>query len=99
MPIKLLSPSEANTARPIACPGGGVRKITWEVPAITRADVRALAGPIDSRCLAAISSVLIFSAIDEAGEAQTRGSTAKAPRDLGHFRFLCSLFHLSFISP
>src|SRR5882762_9676947 len=93
MPTRYLRPSEASTARPIACPGGGVRKITWEVPAMTLGETRALAGPRDSRCLATISSGLIFSAPAGVGAARAKHSKAKA---VSHF---CrTFFWLSLIS-
>src|SRR5882672_5865346 len=58
-----------NTARPVACPGGGVRKITKEVPAMMRlvTEARAFAVPIDSKCLATNSSGVILSVADKDG--------------------------------
>src|SRR5205085_10614704 len=91
MPIKLLRPSDASTARPIACPGGGVRKITCEVPAMIRAEARALAGPMASRCLATISSGLIFSARDAAGEAKASARHAAATHHICRDLFLRSI--------
>src|SRR4030095_13617529 len=72
IPIKFFKPSEANTARPVACPGGGVRKITREVPAMMRVEMeaRALAVPIDSKCLATNSSGVILSVADKDGLAK-----------------------------
>src|SRR6267154_140897 len=82
MPRRHLRPSEASTALPMACPGGGVRKITWAVPAMMRGDERALAGPIDSKCLATISSAFNFSAKDEGGAAR---ATHRRARAMDHF--------------
>src|SRR5882724_12025296 len=69
IPIRLLGPSEANTARPVAWPGGGVRKITREFPAMIRlvTEARAFAVPIDSKCLATNSSAVILSVADTDG--------------------------------